>query len=115
MRRAPVVIMDEPTASIDARAEAEIFERLREGVSRVLTSEPLFSIPKTGPAEEGAPDAREMPPNPATAPEPPAKASEILPAREVAPPPLEIHAESAREEKAVGEVLAKASEGDART
>ena len=63
----------------------------------------------------GAPDAREMPPNPATAPEPPAKASEILPAREVAPPPLEIHAESAREEKAVGEVLAKASEGDART
>jgi ABC-type antimicrobial peptide transport system ATPase subunit len=30
MRQAPVVILDEPTASIDAAAEAEIFGRLRE-------------------------------------------------------------------------------------
>ena len=30
MRRAPVVVLDEPTASIDAQSEAEIFSRLRE-------------------------------------------------------------------------------------
>jgi ATP-binding cassette subfamily B protein len=30
MRQAPVVVLDEPTASIDAQAEAEIFGRLRE-------------------------------------------------------------------------------------
>lgn len=30
MRKAPIVVLDEPTASIDAAAEAEIFGRLRE-------------------------------------------------------------------------------------
>ncbi|MFD9687143.1 ABC transporter ATP-binding protein [Kitasatospora sp. NPDC059088] len=30
MRRAPIVVLDEPTAAIDAEAEAEIFGRLRE-------------------------------------------------------------------------------------
>jgi ATP-binding cassette, subfamily B, bacterial len=30
MRQAPVVVLDEPTASIDAQAEAEVFGRLRE-------------------------------------------------------------------------------------
>lgn len=30
MRRAPVVVLDEPTASIDAESETEIFSRLRE-------------------------------------------------------------------------------------
>jgi ATP-binding cassette subfamily B protein len=30
MRNAPVVVLDEPTASIDAEAEADIFSRLRE-------------------------------------------------------------------------------------
>ncbi|MET9266712.1 ABC transporter ATP-binding protein [Amycolatopsis sp. NPDC004079] len=30
MRAAPVVVLDEPTASIDAEAEAEVFQRLRE-------------------------------------------------------------------------------------
>ena len=30
MRRAPVVVLDEPTSSIDAESEAEIFGRLQE-------------------------------------------------------------------------------------
>jgi ATP-binding cassette subfamily B protein len=30
MRRAPVVVLDEPTASIDAESETEIFSRLRQ-------------------------------------------------------------------------------------
>jgi ATP-binding cassette subfamily B protein len=30
MRRAPVVILDEPTSSIDAESEAEIFSRLQQ-------------------------------------------------------------------------------------
>jgi ATP-binding cassette subfamily B protein len=37
MRQAPMVILDEPTASIDAEAEAEIFGRLRE-IARDATS-----------------------------------------------------------------------------
>ncbi|MFJ3858300.1 hypothetical protein ACIPRL_18890 [Streptomyces sp. NPDC090085] len=37
MRRAPVVVLDEPTAAIDAEAEAEIFSRLRD-VARGATS-----------------------------------------------------------------------------
>ncbi|WP_240468527.1 hypothetical protein [Streptomyces dangxiongensis] len=30
MRRAPVVVLDEPTSAIDAEAESEIFGRLRD-------------------------------------------------------------------------------------
>jgi len=30
MRRAPVVVLDEPTSSIDAESEAEIFSRLQQ-------------------------------------------------------------------------------------
>ncbi|WP_449060529.1 hypothetical protein [Planomonospora algeriensis] len=30
MRRAPILVLDEPTAAIDAQAEAEIFGRLRQ-------------------------------------------------------------------------------------
>ncbi|KWT61011.1 ABC transporter [Streptomyces albus subsp. albus] len=37
MRRAPVVVLDEPTAAIDAEAEAEIFTRLRD-IARGATS-----------------------------------------------------------------------------
>lgn len=37
MRRAPVVVLDEPTAAIDAEAEAEIFTRLKE-IARGATS-----------------------------------------------------------------------------
>ncbi|MFD9409357.1 ABC transporter ATP-binding protein [Streptomyces sp. NPDC059989] len=37
MRRAPVVVLDEPTASIDAEAEAEIFGRLKD-VARGATA-----------------------------------------------------------------------------
>ncbi|TWD18581.1 ATP-binding cassette subfamily B protein [Streptomyces sp. T12] len=37
MRRAPVVVLDEPTAAIDAEAEAEIFGRLKD-VARGATS-----------------------------------------------------------------------------
>ncbi|WP_070009412.1 ATP-binding cassette domain-containing protein [Streptomyces abyssalis] len=37
MRRAPLVVLDEPTAAIDAEAEAEIFGRLRD-VARGATS-----------------------------------------------------------------------------
>ncbi|MGW7050451.1 ABC transporter ATP-binding protein [Streptomyces sp. NPDC054887] len=37
MRRAPVVVLDEPTAAIDAEAEAEIFSRLKD-VARGATS-----------------------------------------------------------------------------
>lgn len=37
MRRAPVVVLDEPTAAIDAEAEAEIFGRLKD-VARGATA-----------------------------------------------------------------------------
>jgi ATP-binding cassette subfamily B protein len=37
MRRAPVVVLDEPTASIDAESEAEIFSRLQQIASGVTT------------------------------------------------------------------------------
>lgn len=37
MRRAPVVVLDEPTASIDAQSEAEIFSRLREVAAGATT------------------------------------------------------------------------------
>ena len=44
---APVVILDEPTASLDAIAEAELFERFRElmhGRTTVLISHRLASV-----------------------------------------------------------------------
>ena len=37
MRRAAIVVLDEPTASIDAESEAEIFERLRHVASGATT------------------------------------------------------------------------------
>jgi ATP-binding cassette subfamily B protein len=46
-RDAPLVILDEPTASLDARAEAELFRRMREllaGRSVVLISHRLASV-----------------------------------------------------------------------
>jgi ATP-binding cassette subfamily B protein len=46
-RDAPLVILDEPTASIDAKAEAELFERIRshfEGRSVVLISHRFSSV-----------------------------------------------------------------------
>ena len=46
-RDAPLVILDEPTASLDARAEAELFERIRtlfKGRSVVLISHRFSSV-----------------------------------------------------------------------
>src|SRR2546427_9406633 len=46
-RAAPLVILDEPTASLDARAEAELFERIRtlfKGRSVVLISHRFSSV-----------------------------------------------------------------------
>ncbi|HKV57825.1 MAG TPA: ABC transporter ATP-binding protein, partial [Ktedonobacteraceae bacterium] len=37
MRKAPLVILDEPTASIDAEAESEIFNRLRQVAQKTTT------------------------------------------------------------------------------
>jgi len=37
MRRAPIVVLDEPTASIDAKAEASIFENFREVASKTTS------------------------------------------------------------------------------
>ena len=37
MRRAPVVILDEPTASLDAESEAEIFERMQQAAAGATT------------------------------------------------------------------------------
>ncbi len=46
-RDAPLVVLDEPTASLDARAEAELFERIRtlfEGRSVLLISHRFSSV-----------------------------------------------------------------------
>jgi hypothetical protein len=115
---------------IDASADVRtIFEQLRDGVSRVLTGEPLFSIPKPKPAEQAAP---ETPPKPkpaeeeahvaaektaksAPAPEVPAKPSEAAPAHEGTPHRAESRAAPIHEEKPVAQAFAKAAEGDAST
>jgi ATP-binding cassette subfamily B protein len=47
MSRAPVVILDEPTASIDANAEAEIFDRLHEitaGATAILIAHRFSTV-----------------------------------------------------------------------
>jgi dTMP kinase len=47
---------------IDASADVRtVFEQLRDGVSRVLAGEPLFSIPKPKPAEPAAPETSPKP------------------------------------------------------
>src|SRR5262249_12371979 len=47
MRDAPVLILDEPTAALDARAEVEVFERFKEvthGKTAVLISHRFSSV-----------------------------------------------------------------------
>jgi ATP-binding cassette subfamily B protein len=47
MRSAQIVILDEPTAALDARAEAEVFERfksLAEGTTAVLISHRFSTV-----------------------------------------------------------------------
>ncbi|MER5561244.1 ABC transporter ATP-binding protein [Streptomyces sp. NPDC002506] len=47
MRRAPLVVLDEPTASIDAEAEAEVFGKLREiaaGATAVLIAHRFSTV-----------------------------------------------------------------------
>jgi ATP-binding cassette subfamily B protein len=47
MRDAPVLILDEPTAALDARAEFEVFERFKEvtaGKTAVLISHRFSSV-----------------------------------------------------------------------
>lgn len=47
MRRAPLVVLDEPTASIDAEAEAEIFGKLQEiaaGATAVLIAHRFSTV-----------------------------------------------------------------------
>jgi dTMP kinase len=105
---------------IDASADVRtVFEQLRDGVSRVLTGEPLFSIPKPKPAEEEAANVREKPPRTggaAPAPDAPVKASEpSADGREPAPHRHESREASVQEEKAAAQVLANAAEGDAST
>lgn len=105
---------------IDASADVRtVFEQLREGVSRVLTSESLFAIPKPKPAEEESANVREKPPRTigaAPASETPAKSSDpSSDGREAAPHRLESREAPAQEEKAAGQILAKAAEGEAST
>jgi dTMP kinase len=105
---------------IDASADVRtVFEQLRDGVSRVLTSEPLFAIPKPKPAEEGPREAASKPTDAAAAapsvPEAPAKEPQTAAAPHPTERAAEIHRGSAAEEKSVAQVLAKAAEGEAST
>jgi len=103
-------------ASTDVRT---IFGQLRDGVSRVLSAEPLFAIPKPQPAEDAR---RETAPQPADAPPAASSASEVPPqepetpaAPQLAPRAAEAHRASAAEEKSADQVLVKAAEGEAST
>jgi len=103
-------------ASTDVRA---IFDLLRDGVSRVLTAEPLFAASKPQAAEEAAPETApqlaEASPTASSASEAPPQAPETPAAPQPTPRAAEAHRASAAEEKPGAKVLVNAAEGEPST